>query len=324
MREDLKVLKVEKIKKAGNHNEYRGNPLPAYAVFYDHPKNLVAYIDAKSGIFQKLKTVAMSRAVLTKELGVPSPVIDKVDETGGYGGGLGPFISNLQMEAGNHEHAPEGSTFFSFTAAKTGQWHSMYSKRSYKSDQTIYSPTYVMPTWTDSHYVNDIVTKDANDPNVDPDSNLVNFDGKRKGRNIVWMIGKPELATSGFFETFSSHHGSGSIKVGTKVLADNTFNQSLYFREGDKYYINSDEDGVVAYSSFDLSYSATSIAIDGTVTITGCPTGTEIFLDGVSSGTYSGGSLTLTGTTAGSFALIFKKDKYYDAGTQITVTRYGA
>ena len=94
--------------------------------------------------------------------------------------------------------------------------------------------------------------------------------------------------------------------------------------ECDKYYINSDEDGVVAYSSFALSYSATSIAIDGTVTITGCPTGTEIFLDGVSSGTYSGGSLTLTGTTAGSFALIFKKDKYYDAGTQITVTRYGA
>ena len=91
----------------------------------------------------------------------------------------------------------------------------------------------------------------------------------------------------------------------------------------DKYYINSDEDGVVAYSSFDLSYSATSIAIDGTVTITGCPTGTEIFLDGVSSGTYSGGSLTLTGSMAGSFALTFKKDKYYDAGTQITVTRYG-
>ena len=55
MREDLKVLKVEKIKKAGNHNEYRGNPLPAYAVFYDHPKNLVAYIDAKSGIFQKVR-----------------------------------------------------------------------------------------------------------------------------------------------------------------------------------------------------------------------------------------------------------------------------
>jgi hypothetical protein len=92
----------------------------------------------------------------------------------------------------------------------------------------------------------------------------------------------------------------------------------------DKYYINSDEDGVVAYSSFDLSYSATSIAIDGTVTITGCPAGTEIFMDTVSQGTYSSGDLTLTGTTAGSFALTFKKDKYYDAGTQITVTRYGA
>ena len=54
MRDDLKVLKVEKIIKTVNYHEYRGNPLPAYAVFYDHPKNLVAYIDAKSGIFQKV------------------------------------------------------------------------------------------------------------------------------------------------------------------------------------------------------------------------------------------------------------------------------
>ena len=55
MRDDLKVLKIEKIKKAGNHHEYRGNPLPAYAIIYDHPKKIVAYIDAKSGIFQKVR-----------------------------------------------------------------------------------------------------------------------------------------------------------------------------------------------------------------------------------------------------------------------------
>ena len=55
MREDLKVLKVEKIKKVDNHHEYRGNPLPAYAIFYDHPQNIVAYVDAKSGIFQKVR-----------------------------------------------------------------------------------------------------------------------------------------------------------------------------------------------------------------------------------------------------------------------------
>jgi len=55
MRDDLKVLKVEKIKKVGNHHEYRGNPLPAYAIFYDHPQDIVAYVDAKSGIFQKVR-----------------------------------------------------------------------------------------------------------------------------------------------------------------------------------------------------------------------------------------------------------------------------
>ena len=55
MIEDLKVLKIEKIKKVGNHHEYRGNPLPAYAIIYDHPKEIVAYIDAKSGIFQKVR-----------------------------------------------------------------------------------------------------------------------------------------------------------------------------------------------------------------------------------------------------------------------------
>jgi len=93
--------------------------------------------------------------------------------------------------------------------------------------------------------------------------------------------------------------------------------------ECDKYYINSNEDGVVAYSSFDLSFSATTIAIDGTVTITNCPGGTELFMDNVSQGTYSNGDLTLTGSMAGSFTLTFKKDKYYDVAQQITVMRYG-
>ena len=55
MREDLQVLKIEKIKKAGNHHEYRGNPFPAYAISHDHPKNIVAYVDAKSEIFQKVR-----------------------------------------------------------------------------------------------------------------------------------------------------------------------------------------------------------------------------------------------------------------------------
>tara|TARA_B100001964_G_C14112063_1_gene544304 strand:- start:197 stop:613 length:417 start_codon:yes stop_codon:yes gene_type:complete len=89
----------------------------------------------------------------------------------------------------------------------------------------------------------------------------------------------------------------------------------------DDWYINNTEDGVVAYHSFDLTFSATTIALDGTITITGCPASTEIFLDNVSAGTYSSGDLTLTGSMSGSFQLKFVKDKYYDIHQQIIVAR---
>ena len=90
----------------------------------------------------------------------------------------------------------------------------------------------------------------------------------------------------------------------------------------DHWYINDAEDGVVAYHEFDLTFSATMVALDGIITITGCPTGTEIFMDNVSVGTYSSGALTLTGAMAGSFQLKFVKDKYYDVHQIITIKRY--
>tara|TARA_Y100001937_G_scaffold66952_1_gene91536 strand:+ start:2646 stop:3065 length:420 start_codon:yes stop_codon:yes gene_type:complete len=92
--------------------------------------------------------------------------------------------------------------------------------------------------------------------------------------------------------------------------------------ECDKWYVNDAEDGLVAYHSFSLNFSATTIPLEGTVTITGCPTGTEIFLDGTSAGTYSGGDLTLTGSMSGAFVLKFSKDKYYDISQRIIVSRY--
>tara|TARA_B100000902_G_scaffold395922_1_gene455577 strand:+ start:1682 stop:2104 length:423 start_codon:yes stop_codon:yes gene_type:complete len=90
----------------------------------------------------------------------------------------------------------------------------------------------------------------------------------------------------------------------------------------DHFYINDAEDNVVDYNSFSLNFSATTIAIEETITITGCPTGTEIFLDNVSAGTYTSGSLTLTGSMAGSFIIKFVKDKYYETTQQIIVSRY--
>jgi len=89
----------------------------------------------------------------------------------------------------------------------------------------------------------------------------------------------------------------------------------------DHFYVNEDEDNVVGYHSFDLSFSATTIDIDGVITVTGCPAGTEVFLNKVSQGTYESGNLTFTGTMAGRHTLQFKKDKYYSVGQNIIVNR---
>lgn len=55
MKEDLIISKVEKIETTGPHHEFRGRPLPAYAIHYDHPDELIAYIDASSGIFHRVR-----------------------------------------------------------------------------------------------------------------------------------------------------------------------------------------------------------------------------------------------------------------------------
>jgi hypothetical protein len=55
MADDLKILEVEKIYDLGKHHEYRGRPLPAYVVHYDHPQNLKAYISANDGSFQSVR-----------------------------------------------------------------------------------------------------------------------------------------------------------------------------------------------------------------------------------------------------------------------------
>lgn len=89
----------------------------------------------------------------------------------------------------------------------------------------------------------------------------------------------------------------------------------------DHFYINDAEDNVIGYNSFDLTFSATIIDIDGVVTVTGCPAGTEIFLDRVSQGTYSSGDLTFTGTMSGRYSMKFTKDKYYTTEQRITINR---
>ena len=92
----------------------------------------------------------------------------------------------------------------------------------------------------------------------------------------------------------------------------------------DNHYVNDAGNGVVEYSTFSPNVSAASIAIDGTSTISNIPEGTTIKVQ-LSNTTIttitmnSDESLTLTGTMAGKYSLIFNKAKYYEATTTITV-----
>lgn len=51
----LEVKDVEMITEASSHHEYRGKPLPAWVVHYDHPEALKAYVSANDGSFQRVR-----------------------------------------------------------------------------------------------------------------------------------------------------------------------------------------------------------------------------------------------------------------------------
>lgn len=55
MLSELKVKSIERIEEVGSHSEYRGRPLPAYAISYDTPENIKAYVAAKDGSFQTVR-----------------------------------------------------------------------------------------------------------------------------------------------------------------------------------------------------------------------------------------------------------------------------
>lgn len=55
MIEGLNIVKVEKIDTTGPHHEFRGRSLPAFAIHYDHPEKLIAYVDGRSGIFHRVR-----------------------------------------------------------------------------------------------------------------------------------------------------------------------------------------------------------------------------------------------------------------------------
>ncbi|WP_296704028.1 PepSY domain-containing protein [Algoriphagus sp.] len=52
---DLGIKNAEYITETGAHHEFREKPLPVWAIHFDHPENLVAYVDAKNGTFQTVR-----------------------------------------------------------------------------------------------------------------------------------------------------------------------------------------------------------------------------------------------------------------------------
>lgn len=52
---DLSISNIQFIEEVDPHHEYRGRPLPAWAIEFDHPDRLTAYISAKDAQFQRVR-----------------------------------------------------------------------------------------------------------------------------------------------------------------------------------------------------------------------------------------------------------------------------
>lgn len=53
--ETLTISSIELLTETGQHHEFRGRPLPAWAISFDDPDNLVAYVDARNGKFERIR-----------------------------------------------------------------------------------------------------------------------------------------------------------------------------------------------------------------------------------------------------------------------------
>ena len=90
----------------------------------------------------------------------------------------------------------------------------------------------------------------------------------------------------------------------------------------EKFYINSDATAVSTKTIFSPSFSASTASVDDVITVTGVPTGTEVFLDGTSKGTMSNTTLTFTAKESGKYVIGLKKDKYQNYSSSYTIKRY--
>jgi len=92
----------------------------------------------------------------------------------------------------------------------------------------------------------------------------------------------------------------------------------------EQFYVNSDATAISTKTVFDPTFSAITAEVDDVINVTGVPSGTEVFLDGVSAGTMSDTTLTITAQQAGTYTIALTKDKYQYYSTKFTVTRYAS
>jgi len=52
---DSKVTEVKMLRETSSHHEYRSNPLPAFAISFDHPSRTTVFISAELGTIQKIR-----------------------------------------------------------------------------------------------------------------------------------------------------------------------------------------------------------------------------------------------------------------------------
>jgi len=135
----------------------------------------------------------------------------------------------------------------------------------------------------------------------------------------IFYDSKKEIIWSSTAPINSDITSAESAKGYTHVALDSTD-----IPVSEQYYINSDASAVATKTVFDPTFSSATASVDDVINVTGVPAGTEVFLDGVSAGTMSDTTLTLTAQQGGKYTITLKKDKYQDYTIIYTVGRYGS
>lgn len=91
--------------------------------------------------------------------------------------------------------------------------------------------------------------------------------------------------------------------------------------DANRYYVNDEGDGVILKSTFTPTISTYSPAIETPMSVTGIPTGTQVWIDDVLKATMSDTSLNLTFNDPGKFEIILKKIGYFDYGFEVVTAR---